>query len=68
MQMGKLSLFGEDISGLTIYRGWMMKPEMYKAFYEALEKKGIILINTPEEYNRYHLLPEWYADFQNETN
>lgn len=67
MQMGKLSLFGEDISGLTIYRGWMMKPEMYKAFYEALEKKGIILINTPEEYNRYHLLPEWYADFQNET-
>lgn len=67
LQMGKLSLFGEDISGLTIYRGWMMRPEMYKAFYDALEKRGIILINTPEEYNRYHLLPEWYIDFKNET-
>ena len=29
MESGKLSLFGEEISGLTIYRGWMMKPEMY---------------------------------------
>lgn len=27
MESGKLSLFGEEISGLTIYRGWMMKPE-----------------------------------------
>ncbi len=67
MQDGKLSLFGEDISGLTVYRGWMMKPEMYKAFYEALEQRGIMLINTPEEYNRYHLLPGWYSDFQNDT-
>ena len=67
MQEGKLSLFGEDVSGLTIYRGWMMKPEMYKAFYEALEERGIILINTPEEYNRYHLLPEWYPEFRDDT-
>ena len=28
MERGKLSLFGEEISGLTIYCGWMMKPEM----------------------------------------
>lgn len=67
MQIGKLSLYGEELSGLTIYRGRMMTPEMYKAFYDALEKRGIILINAPEEYNRYHLLPGWYKDFESET-
>lgn len=60
IEMGKLSLYGEDISGLTIYRGWMMKPELYRSFYNKLEAKGIILINTPEEYNKYHMLPGWY--------
>lgn len=67
MEKGKLSLYGEEISGLTIYRGWMMKPEMYKIFYNALEEKGIILINNPEEYERYHLLPGWYKDFEKIT-
>lgn len=63
----KLSLYGERIAGLTIYRGWMMKPEMYRLFYEKLEAKGIVLINTPEEYERYHLLPKWYMDFETKT-
>lgn len=67
LERGKLSLYGEEISGLTIYRGWMMKPEMYENFYFLLEKEGIILINTPEEYKRYHLLPGWYVDFKEET-
>lgn len=67
LEMGKLSLFGEDISGLTIYRGWMMKPEMYSNFYTLLEQRGIYLINTPEEYEKYHILPGWYEDFADET-
>lgn len=67
MENGKLSLYGEKIQGLTIYRGWMMKPEMYREFYHALERKGIILINSPEEYERYHLLPGWYLDFKEWT-
>ncbi len=67
IQLGKLSLYGEKISGLTIYRGWMMKPELYRKFYVLLEKKGIILINSPEEYERYHTLPGWYKDFKEET-
>ena len=33
LEDGKLSLYGEEISGLTVYRGWMMKPEMYRDFY-----------------------------------
>lgn len=67
LEMGKLSLFGEDISGLTIYRGWMMRPEMYSTFYMLLEQRGIYLINTPEEYERYHTLPGWYEDFADKT-
>ena len=67
LEKGSLSLYGNSISGLTIYRGWMMKPDMYKTLYLLLEERGIILINTPEEYERYHLLPGWYHEFSNET-
>lgn len=66
LEKGKLTLFG-DIKGLTIYRGWMMKPEMYQKFYTLLAERDIILINSPEEYNRYHLLPGWYEDFAEDT-
>lgn len=64
---GNLKLYGEGVSGLTIYRGWMLKPELYKKLYEALEKRGIYLVNSPEEYASYHLLPDWYNDFKGET-
>ena len=67
MELDRLSLYGEEISGLTIYRGWMMKPKMYREFYHKLEERGIILINTPEEYERYHMLPGWYDDFRQHT-
>lgn len=67
LKVGKLSLFGEDISGLTIYRGWMMKPNLYRVFYNLLEERGIYLINTPEEYEKYHMLPGWYDDFADMT-
>lgn len=66
LEAGRLKMYG-DISGLTIYRGWMMKPELNRTFYQKLEEKGIILINTPEEYEKYHLLPGWYEDFKDET-
>lgn len=67
LEKRKLSLYGTPIEGITIYRGWMMKPEMYSSFYEKLKKQNIILINSPEEYNRFHLLPNWYHDFENDT-
>ena len=67
LQQGKLSLYEEKISGLTIYRGWMMHPDMYRSFYSLLEEQGIILLNTPDEYEKYHLLPGWYNDFKTET-
>lgn len=67
MERNQLSLYGKPIEGLTLYRGWMMKPEMYSAFYEKLKERGIILMNSPEEYNRYHMLPNWYKDFEQDT-
>ena len=67
LESGKLSLYGECVTGLTIYRGWMMKPQLYRLFYEKLKEKGIILINTPEEYEKYHMLPGWYEDFKENT-
>lgn len=44
-----------------------MKPQVYRDFYGRLEERGIILAITPEEYERYHLLPGWYSDFEKET-
>lgn len=67
LERGKLTLYGEEISGLTIYRGWMMKPEVYRLFYKLLKERNIILINTPKEYEKYHLLPNWYNDFRENT-
>ncbi len=48
-------------------RGRMLKPELYRSFYNNLEEKGIILINSPEEYEKYHVLPGWYDDFKDDT-
>ena len=44
-----------------------MKPELYALFYEKLKEQNIILINSPEEYNHYHLLPHWYHEFEEDT-
>lgn len=67
LRAGKLELRGEAIQGPTIYRGWMMKPEEYAFFYEALGKRRIELLTTPEAYCHYHLLPHWYKDFEDVT-
>lgn len=67
LEKGTLSLYGDGISGMVVYRGWMMKPEMYRIFYRLLKDQGIYLINSPEEYENYHLLPNWYPDFHGKT-
>ncbi len=46
---------------LALYRGWMLKPEQYTRFYNALLAKGWRLINTPDQYKHCHYLPESYA-------
>src|SRR5579883_740061 len=45
---------------VAIYRGWMLKPQVYERLYAALAQKGLVLINTPAAYKHCHYLPESY--------
>jgi len=49
-----------DTSVNSVYRGWMMRAEDYRALYDALNAKGASLINTPEQYAACHHAPESY--------
>jgi len=49
--------------GLAVYRGWMLRSEQYCAFGTALAAKGVTLRTVPEQYQRAHELPGWYAAF-----
>lgn len=50
-----------DTGELCLYRGWMMTPAQYTALYEALQQKGLTLINTPATYRHCHYLPDSYS-------
>ena len=41
-----------------IYRGWILKPTEYASLYETLALKNYLLVNTPEEYQNCHYLPD----------
>lgn len=47
-----------DVEETIVYRGWMLKPDVYAKFFAALEAKNLILINSPEAYKHCHYLPE----------
>ncbi len=49
-----------DVSGTAVYRGWMLRPGQYRRLYEALQARGLALVNTPEAYAHGHHLPGWY--------
>ena len=51
----------------AVYRGWMMKPEQYADFYAQLTQKGITLVTTPAEYERFHIFPNIYPDIIEDT-
>ena len=51
----------------AIYRGWMMLPNQYKAFFEQLQEKHIHLLTTPEMYERMHLFPRIYPVIKEDT-
>lgn len=67
-QEGKLVL-SMEISQMrsALYRGWMMQPEKYAQFYEALLQRNIRLVTTPEEYERMHIFPNVYKEFGEDT-
>jgi hypothetical protein len=42
----------------VIYRGWMLTPKQYSILYDNLLSKNYQLINTVEEYQNCHYLPD----------
>jgi len=51
----------------VVYRGWMMKPEQYEAFYKGLSEKNIHLITDPKSYELMHIFPNVYSEFGEDT-
>lgn len=51
----------------AIYRGWMMKPDKYKVFYEKMLDNNIHLITTPDEYELMHIFPNIYPQIVYDT-
>lgn len=51
----------------AVYRGWMMKPEKYESFYNALLERNIELITSPKEYSLMHIFPNIYSVFGEDT-
>lgn len=56
-----------DETRTAVYRGWMMKPENYKAFYERLLSENIRLVTSPEEYSLFHIFPNIYPELIRDT-
>lgn len=52
---------------LAIYRGWMLKPQIYEILYNELNLRSLNLINSPEEYRHCHYFPESYEIIKNYT-
>lgn len=51
----------------AVYRGWMMKPEQYRNFYELLLENNIELVTTPEDYATMHVFPNVYDLVKEDT-
>lgn len=51
----------------VIYRGWMLTPKQYAILYNDLWSKNFKLINSPEEYQNCHYLPDSLKFIKNRT-
>lgn len=50
-----------DVSLPLVYRGWMMKPGQYAAFFEALGERRLRPMTRPDAYEEFHMFPLAYA-------
>lgn len=51
----------------VIYRGWMLTPQQYSILYNDLLLKNYQLINTVQEYQNCHYLPDSLKFIENKT-
>lgn len=51
----------------VLYRGWMMKPEMYEEFWDQLNYKDYYLYINKESYTTLHEFPNVYPTIRNDT-
>lgn len=49
-----------SLSGEVILRTWMLNIDQYKKLYNILNRNGLKLINTPEQYLNCHYYPKVY--------
>lgn len=56
-----------EVPGRALYRGWMMKPEEYRAFYDGLSACGLNLLTTPGQYETMHIFPNIYPLLEADT-
>ena len=65
---GKLVLTKEPSEKTcAVYRGWMMKPDLYETFYGQLNAHGICLVTEPEMYANMHVFPNVYKLVEDDT-
>ncbi len=51
----------------ALYRGWMLKPDQYRLLYDALQARGVLLLNSPQAFRTCHYLPESYPWIEGRT-
>ena len=51
----------------AVYRGWMMRTDIYRKFYQELFKQNIRLVTMPEEYEKRYIFPNIYKSFGEDT-
>ena len=63
----KLLLNRDSDCDLILYRGWMMKPELYCEFEKQLKSLGYYLIVDSSSYKRLHEFVNVYPIIRNDT-
>jgi ATP-grasp domain, R2K clade family 3 len=51
----------------VLYRGWMLTPQHYARLHSEIVRLGATMLTSPEQYERCHYLPGWYAKLQEFT-
>jgi len=50
-----------------VYRGWMMTPQQYWTFHDAIRGTGASSLTSREQYELCHYLPRWYPILESFT-